>query len=226
MTTADPCLPCALRGHRRAAVPGYRTCDPCSMQIRDDLAEIRDRWTRLDPAAFLTIVDDSGGGHHTVPGSRAPGSDHVIAIMDPRSSWNGTVYSPAAVLPEWTQLLAEETGRVPGHTNVPGLVRYLAGLHSHATRQPWTDDYATEMHELVAALRPATGEPKGRPIGLCPNQIDEDAECGTQLWLPPTDDYGRYKSDTITCPACHAAWPRPRWELLARTQTAELAVTA
>lgn len=228
MTTADPCLICKALGRHHAATPGYRTCDLCATQIRDDLAEIRDRWWQLD--VDVQMIDDNAGGGHSVPGSRAPGSDHVIAIKDHRSTWNGTVYSPAAVLPEWAGLLASETGRVPYDGTVPGLVSYLTGLHAHSTRQPWSDDYATELHELVAALRPATGVPRGRSIGRCPNQLDDDTECGTQLWLPPMDDHGRYKSDTITCHECRTTWPRPRWELLARAQRTQpvrtLAVTA
>lgn len=48
MTTQEACLPCGSRGQARAATPGYRTCDSCNLDIRDDLAEIRDRYAQLD----------------------------------------------------------------------------------------------------------------------------------------------------------------------------------
>jgi len=42
------------------------------------------------------------------------------------------------------------------------------------------------LRRLVAQLRPVTGDPR-RPIGLCPNTIDDGEhtrECGTRLYAP------------------------------------------
>lgn len=218
MTTVDACLPCIARHRSRAAAPGYRTCDSCSDQIRDDLAKIRDYWPRLDPS-YRPVTDDDGP-LHSVPHSKSPANDHILTLTDARSAWNHTVYSAPAVLGSWVQMISEDTGQGYRDTNVPGLARWLGKMHAHATRQLWVDDYAEELGELVHAMSPAaTGEGQPRFIGLCPNQLNDDRddyECRTPLWLPPKDDRGNYRSDTITCSACRSTWPRPKWELLAR----------
>lgn len=208
MTTAGRCLPCAARGRQRAATPAYNTCDACSMDIRDDLADIRDRWTALATDIELRFPNiGDGPGTHSVPHSKSPANDHAISLLDPRAM-------PLAALGLWVRMIYEETGLpIVDHT-VPGLVGYLARLHAHNTRQLWVDDYAGELHTLAHALRLVTPDPvtgivdtRPRPIGRCPNVLDHGdttEECGAELYAP-------LHGDTITCRACHRQWPRREW---------------
>jgi hypothetical protein len=203
MTTQEACLPCGSRGRARAATPGYRTCDSCSLDIRDDLAEIRDRYARLDVRPASSAGE--GSSVRSVPRSKSPANDHVLSMMDPRSTTTGRAYAPPATLRGWVQLLEEETGQRVWDASVTAMVAYLSGLHAHITRQLWVDDYARELHELVQALRPVTGEPRPRPIGSCPTLVDDgQRECGTRLYAP-------LNGDTIRCRGCGREWVRAEW---------------
>jgi hypothetical protein len=177
------------------------------MDIRDDLAEIRDRYARLDirPASQA----GEGSSVRSVPRSKSPANDHVLSMMDPRSTTDGRAYAPPATLGTWVRMLAEDTGIEYTDPSVAGLVAYLLRLHAHITSQPWVDEYSRELHELVAALRPVTGEPRPRPIGRCPTVlVDEQGQpsglCNTALFAP-------INGDTIQCRACSRQWPRAEW---------------
>ena len=84
-TTA--CLLCVKPQWRRSqwtwpvADRGYRTCTPCCQRLRDQLADVARRYTRLDPAP------GGGDGTRAGPGcwSASPANDHIIAMTDPRS---------------------------------------------------------------------------------------------------------------------------------------------
>jgi hypothetical protein len=171
------------------------------MGIRDDLAEIRDRYARLDvrPASGAT----EGSSVRSVPRSKSPANDHVIGMMDARSTTSGRAYSPPATLGTWVRMLEEDTGQLAEDVTVPGLVRYLLSAHAHITRQPWVDEFARELSDLVAALRPVTGEPRPRWIGKCRTLLD-NGECGTDLFAPRN-------GDTIKCAGCKRKWPRDEW---------------
>lgn len=208
MTTAGRCVPCATRSRTRAATPGYTTCEACSMDIRDDLADIRDRWTTLTADIELRFPNTGDGpGARSVPHSKSPANDHAIALTDPRTM-------PLAALGFWARMVAEDTGQTIADTTIPGLVGYLTHAHAHITRQTFVDDYAAELHTLAYALRLVTPDPRTgivdtrpRPIGRCPNTIDRGdttEECGADLYAP-------LHGDTITCRVCDRAWPRREW---------------
>lgn len=209
MTTADTCLPCQSRGRARPAAPGYSTCNSCSDDIRDDLAEIRDRYPRLDSAFREPAPDVSNIGR--VWRSKSPANDHILGMTDPRSTTTGRAYSPPATLGGWVQALMEDTGIEVEGSSVGAMVRYLLKLHAHITAQPWVDDYARELHELVEALRlvtpdPRTGElgSRRREVGTCKEVLDDGEACGTKLFAPT-------HGDTIRCGGCRKEWPRPTW---------------
>jgi hypothetical protein len=159
------------------------------MDIRDDLADIRDRWTTLTADIELRFPNTGDGpGARSVPHSKSPANDHAIALTD--------------------------TGHVIDDPTIPGLVGYLTHAHAHITRQAFVDDYAAELHTLAYALRLVTPDPRTgivdtrpRPIGRCPNTLDRGdttEECGADLYAP-------LHGDTITCRACDRAWPRREW---------------
>jgi hypothetical protein len=95
----------------------------------------------------------------------------------------------------------------PAHATVPDLVRWIDQQLDHITRQAWVADVAGELRGLDAQLRPVTGEPGRRHIGLCPNVIDEGEHsraCEAKLYAP-------LRGDEIRCRTCGRVWPRDEW---------------
>jgi len=190
------------------------------------LRDVVERFYRLDltPGAGF----DGGRGAPGF-GSRSPASDHVIAMMDRRSSsvartWRGAdgrLYreqerpplSVANVLDTLAWGIAEEQGTAgpaPG-TTVEDLARWIDNRLNWACRHELIVEVAGDLRGLQAQLRPVTGDQRVR-IGLCPNTIDEgetSRDCGASLYAPA-------KGDTIRCGACGRRWPRPEWEQLGR----------
>lgn len=111
-------------------------------------------------------------------------------------------------------MIAEDRGMTPTFGTVADLARWLDRQLDYITRQDWVADVANELHDLLAQLKPVTGD-KRQKIGKCPNTITLDdgehtKECGHPLYAP-TDNA---RDDTIRCRACGRAWPRPEWERL------------
>lgn len=207
----------------RLADRGYLTCEPCLTRIREGLKDISTRYNRLDP------TPGASGEHGTrgAPGfgSRAPASEHIIAMTDRRSSSVGRVWvagdgrvhreSERPPLSVWAVLdtlcwsIAEEQG-VDGpapDASVYQLTRFLDMQLDWVTRRPMVIEVWRDLRGLLAQLRPATGDARAF-IGLCPN-LPEDAEqeCQARLYAPT-------RGDTIRCGACRREWARPTWERL------------
>lgn len=89
------CPPPRQPGRWRPADPGYRTDSGCLDTLRDRLRDIAERHHRLDPRPGAD--NDHRGRGAPGFGSRAPASDHVIAMTDRRSkpcetSWDAIAY--------------------------------------------------------------------------------------------------------------------------------------
>lgn len=225
------CLLCPPpRGGRpwRRADEGYCTCNSCLERVRERLAEVGDRWAVLDPRPGAQ--GDDGTPRPPGFGSRSPASDHVVAVRDWRSTrvartWRGadgrvhreSQRPPLSVLAELFTLAQHvATARNmdgPAVLTVEKISAWLDGQLDWVTRQPGVVDFDRVLRELVAQLRPLTGEPRPKRIGKCPNTIDEGEhtrECATPLFAP-------LKGDEIRCWACGRRWPRDEWLGLGRT---------
>jgi hypothetical protein len=222
---AHACLTCAPPKTRAwwPADPGYRTCSTCYDKIRELLAEINRRYMQLDPAP-------GGSGEHGsrgAPGfgSRPAASPHIITMRDRRSSsvahvWvgkDGRVHQeperPPLSVPGVLDTLAWDVAEHRGQDGpdprwrVHQLVAYLDSNLDWSTRQASVVDLSDALRALAAQLRPVTGEPGRRHIGLCPVVIDEGEttrECGARLYAP-------LKGDQIECGACGETWAREKW---------------
>lgn len=215
----------------RLADQGYQTCAGCLDRLRERLADIADRFVRLDPGPQA-----GGDGGRGAPGfgPRSPASDHVIAMLDRRSSadaftWQGadgklhreSEHPPLSVFSVLDTIawdIAEARGMAePGGHDVPSLARWIDQQLDWLTRQPQVVEVGEALHKLQAQLRPLTGDPRTR-IGRCPNTIDEaehTRECAAPLYAPTTSS----SHDTIRCGSCKRSWRRSEWlqlgELLA-----------
>ena len=205
--------------------PGYVTCSDCLDRLRDGLREIVRRWLVLDPRPGASGEHGSRGAPGF--GSRSPGSDHVIAMRDARSTTTARVWvgsdgkvhrealrPPMSVLGELADMAdhvaqaREMTG--PTALDVAVIARWLDGQLDWITRQGGVVEFARVVRDLVAQLRPLTGEPRAKRVGECPNTIDEGEhtrECKAPLYAP-------IKGDEIQCRACGAKWARELWRRL------------
>lgn len=204
---------------------GYRTCSACLDRIRDQLREIPARYRILNAA--LGSSGDHGGRGAPGFGSRAPASDHIIAMRDPRSDRTATCWrgsdkrfhqeTETPVLSVFTELdhiawHIVDTRNLDGGPEQPTVdatARFIDNHLDWLTRQDDIADHAAVIAELTAQLRPATGEPGRRHIGHCPNTIadgEEPRECGAKLYAPLGGG-----TDTIRCRNCDREWPRSEW---------------
>lgn len=200
---------------------GYRTCSGCLDRLRDNLLDVAKRFGRLD--ATPGASGDYGSRGAPGFGSRSPASDTVIVMRDHRSSaeahvWkagDGRIHRESERPPLSVYgILETEAFNVaelrdmnpPDERTVPGLARWLDGQLDWLTRQEFVREFADTIHELLAQLRPLTGDAR-RPIGVCPNVIDEGPAtrpCGARLYAPLT-------GDSIRCGACSRTWHRSEW---------------
>jgi len=228
---APPAHRCLLHPAPREGRPwtladrGYATCAACLDKLREQLAEISERWQRLDPAPSA-----AGDGARGAPGfeSRPPAQLTVIAVRDWRSSreartWRGAdgrlhrepERPPLSVVAELYTLarhVADARALRPPRPDVREAARWLDGQLDWVTRQPGVVGFARVIRELVAQLRPLTGEPGAKRIGTCPNTLDEGEttrECAAPLFAP-------LRGDTIACRACGRVWERDQWLQLGR----------
>lgn len=131
------------------------------------------------------------------------GRGHAEQERPPRSI-PGTLSGLATMIAEERDMTAPTTRQVPE------LVRWLDAQMDWITRNDLVEDLWEEFRALAAQLRPVTGVPGKRCIGLCPNVIDDDngpRRCRARLYAPTT-------GDTITCATCEKRWPREEWVAL------------
>lgn len=241
---ARPSSACVIcpppRGHAWSlADPRHVTCTGCYDRMRDRIAEIAERYLLLD--ARRGASPEFGGRGAPGFGSRSPGSEHVIAMRDPRSSpdarmWvagDGRVHAepirPAVSVHGVLSLLAwsvaEHRGvEGPGdREDVHALLRFVDRHLDHVTRHA---ELAVEVDDglrnLVGALRPVTGDARRR-VGICPSVVaDPGGETGETEQVVDSGEaeqttrcgatlYAPLTGDAIYCPACGRVWPFSEW---------------
>lgn len=212
---------------------GFRTCAGCYDRFLERLKDVGRRYLLLNPAPGAS-GDNRGRGAPGF-GSRSPASDHVIALRDPRSSrsaftWRGadqrmhkeSERPPLSVHGELNTIAWDiaDTREVDGpddRDDVHGLIRFISRHTDWLSRHDLIVDVDAVLRELVAQLRPVTGEPGGKRVGLCPNTIDEgdtSRTCKMPLFAP-------LKGDVIKCRGCERKWERSDWEKLGKLLQAE-----
>ncbi|BBG01572.1 MULTISPECIES: hypothetical protein [Pseudonocardia] len=232
-----PTWACAL--HRPPAdgqdwVPadrGYATCSNCLDRLRAVMRDIGDRYRMLDPTPQKGATGRGAPGF----GSRSPASDHVIAFTDPRSSQTAKVWvdragracrederPPVSIRGELDILAWDAADRLglagPHHrADVHDLLRHLDQRLDLITRDPdLVVEVAFKLRALQAALRPVTGDPRPKFIGLCPELLPEPDEAGVPL-VCSARLYAPIKDSSVNCRSCGAHWPRERWLELGRS---------
>lgn len=234
--------PLGTRSWQRA-YSGHLTCELCEDKLDRALREIADRYEKLDPRPSGSQASD---GTPRPPGfeSRAPASEHIIAMMDPRSSEVARVWiaadrrvhqeSERPPLSVYTMLLREvyevaeqrEMSLPDPCERVRHLTDWLLRHVEWITRQEAVVDFADVLRLLNRQLRPVTGDKPRRPLARCPNQVNETT-CGGSLYGPAS-----LSSSVIRCAACGGTWERGKpstasdldeWEFLGAMLGAEAA---
>lgn len=202
---------------------GYRTCGGCYDHFRELLADIPVRYAKLDirPGAN----QDHGSRGAPGFGSRSPASDHIIAMQDARSShvartWlaaDGRLHFESERPPLSVQgVLDTIAWDIAEHRDVAGptpnmhpveLCRFIDRHLDWLTRNLLVVEVRNSLRDLQSQMKPVTGDPGPRHIGLCPNLLHEPdgpRECGTKLFAP-------LRGDSIECRGCERVWPRSEW---------------
>lgn len=189
----------------------YRGCDRCRNEVLKWLGVIEDEYLRLSTIPTMSTV---GGGSH-IPGPKSPARDHVIAMLDPRSTPAGPgtddrpdVYSIPAVIGGWCKE-AWKGSEDPFPGTMHDAFRYLRWRTDWHMQQDHAAVYAEEIRALYTQLHALT-EPR-RKIGECPTVLGEYREqvvrCSAPLRTSLNDD-------VIRCHACGTTWERPWRELV------------
>lgn len=205
---------CEVRAVRQCGevVDFYKACDLCRREVLRWLGEIEDGYQRL--SAIPSRAAAAGGGSH-VPGPKSPAVDHVIAMLDRRSSPAGPgmddrpdVYSIPAVIEGWCR--EAWAGReVPFPGTMGEAFIFLRWKTDWHLRQDHAGDYARELRDLLAQLRVLT-EPR-RKIGECPTVLGEYRDQVVRCEAPLR---ANVHDDTIRCNRCGARWERPWLDLV------------
>jgi hypothetical protein len=118
--------------------------------------------------------------------------------------------SIATTLGSWVRDWIDERGEGE-HEPVPTVATLVGWLDARlgwaCDRHPAVDEFATEIRELVGALRHAVGQTSDRMrLGPCPVMLDT-GPCGAGL-------YGSPWVDIVECPRCATRWERRQWFVL------------
>lgn len=180
-----------------------RRSKPCEVArdgveyIWDETAE--DAYPRLPPGVQ---------GPERRPGSYVTkrdvwrGADGKLYAEDPKP-----VRSVPHTLGGWVQMVAEERDMTPGTGSVADLCAWLDRNLDWIGRQDWVTDLADDLQQLHRQLKLPAGGNARRPVGSCPNTIDEGEHtrtCDTPLFAP-------LRGDTIQCGGCDREWTRREW---------------
>lgn len=166
------------------------------------LREIADRYEKLDPRPGASVMDGMPGSKGFGP--RSVGSEHIIAMMDPRSSEVAKVWvaadrrvhqeSERPPLSVYTMLLREvfdiaelrDISPPDPRERVRNLTDWLLRHVEWITRQESVADFAEVLRLLRQQLRPVTGERRRTSFARCPSlQGDSNSGC-------PCECHGRF----------------------------------
>lgn len=203
----------------------YATCTNCSTRMRERIAEVGERYLKLDPRPGSGMEAGSRGAPGFV--SRPPLSLHIASMRDPRSSsdsrvWlgrDGRIHQEETNPPRsvhgvlstlaWSVAEHRDVGGPGDRDDVFALLRFVDANLDYLTRHA---ELAVEVDEglrtLVSVLR-SVSDDRLRRIAKCPEMVtredsDEKVRCDTPL-------FGSWDSDVVTCRGCGTSWSIGDW---------------
>lgn len=174
------------------AVDGTMLCHDCTRRLERQLAEI---------PARLTLLKALHDGRQTPRRSDRPSGGSPAPI---NVDAHDLLQSIPAVLGSWTRLVCEERN-LRGPDTHDRCSAWLLGQLDWLVEQPWVDDFADELNDLVRAAESLTrvNRHRHRLTPTCPT-------CGAR-------DLGRWDgSDQVDCDTCGRAWPQDQYPWMVR----------
>jgi hypothetical protein len=176
--------------HTRARI-GH-VCRDCVTRHRHWLNETLTLYAGLQEILY-TASNGGGGGmrHQKLSETPSPLRLEAWALLFDTAHMHATdaPYSEElpdipAVLCSWAGWAYEAAGY--GHDGAPstlsGAVALLVIQAADVARQPWVDEYDTELGWCRSTLLRTYGKSDRRPVGRCPSLDGDGQECGGQLW--------------------------------------------
>jgi len=135
----------------------------------------------LHARTAVTAGPTRGTEGEPVSGSRVPPipvSVDVLSLLGPAAGWDRSHLDPgdersgpmqdgreplAATLAYWCQLVAGERSLVHPERPPLSLLRFLSIHHDWTVKQPWSDEYAADLHRLWVDCKRLTGTFDGKP---------------------------------------------------------------
>jgi hypothetical protein len=153
-------------------------------------------WPELWAALHTRLIPAQRDGDGRGGGEPAPGVNMaVLSFLGPSGApsllaagYTGAAYEAMAdqdghtpfiaTVRSWTRLVEEERGPSPRNWTFAGCREHLVRWHEWIIRQPWSDEYAGEMHDGYRTARRLSGrtDPPDRLPVPCPHCEDEADE--------------------------------------------------
>lgn len=201
------CILCAARKRTTKLKHGH-CCAACADRITANLRSIPELAAMA--AASLAPSSGSTGSTSAAFGSRPPLN---LAAIDPAlTPIPGHHATLLPLLEEWERLIRDMRGLVPygpasaaratsyqPEATLTGVVLFLLSQMEWAASEPGfpLEDYASEIHECVQALKRWDYTAEASTIVRCPT-ITDDGECGYRLRYTAMDEH-------VTCRRCNAS---------------------
>ena len=204
--TAEPeqttllCITCtALKQSKKNPEPklnrpkGLRVCGWCRDRLETLLRELPDAYALVDtqPVRGTTEILSR------VFESKPPLSVDALSLLGP--GWD----TPPARLAWWCRDWSETLQQAPPGETVTETTRWLlARLDWACNEHDAVDEFATDLRQLAASLRPYAGaDDGGHPAGECPRTLPGGDMCQTRL-------YATAYASVLRCPRCKQEWNR------------------
>jgi hypothetical protein len=203
---------------RRQPTTGY-TCSPCFDRLAQQLNDIQREAELL--TATPSLAAPTGGRGGTLAAHRAPARVDALALADTRTNTDSAI----GVLATWARIVREDRALTPpDRITLPGECATLTRHLDWIAAQPWIDEFATQLGDLLARLRRANPDTlRARTIGRCPQP-----DCGGPIRRRPQqhtmwrDEGDRCTAHAIQlhdgpayCGRCRATWEGPDMARLA-----------
>lgn len=138
-----------------AVEPGW-LCAGCEKRTVAALWDIARLWGDLELLADPDSRPPRGGGQRG-PNSSAPTRVDILALMDPRSRWDGDLPPAAALLRGWSRYVAGERKFTPPRS-VPDQVKFLTMNFPWLMDDRVVGEFCRDVWQVSRALAGVCGE--------------------------------------------------------------------
>lgn len=116
-----------------------------------------------------------------------------------------------ALLTQCTSCGDRRPAEPDGSATVMTAIALLRRHNEWICAQPWVARYSRGLRAMLAELKAASGIPRPRKVGACPNTVDDrrGTQCGAVIYADP-------EAESTTCTACGREYTRKEYRHLGR----------